>query len=690
MARKKSKGVARIDRVGLFSRIDYGSSGFRRGLLKALFSYFSEVGVNIAVLVGGLVSRRDFQVELARKVTNARTSERDRMAREKSSLPRNERTKAITLATLGARCREQLIDAWARDLATIIPAIEHHGKQIKIYIITSPASAYDGDVGWEIAMRLHELRVDIVCWDQTDGRFPIKFGGVAEDFDFRAITPPQGKNPWRSDYYSTSPIRLVRDKQRQSSQGAPGLWVVGCGGVAFHIPKGEYPTPIIALPALHRIQAVQSAENQIGGCVVEFSKEKVEPRVITYSLKDLTSFERYSIPEATNANQKQNAILRQFSTGPKTIGMLDDALSSKRSTIEREIQDYQKKNLQPALIKLPSEKYDVDPGFFQNTLQYTILPKEQLTKDSFIAFGCLHAGYPRVQYDWFINELPRQMLEQGIMRLVGAGDYVAGTKHNLIARGEVYRGLNNTKQEKLAAEMIQAVLMKVFSARFVECMQGTQLKSGPKLAEAVGKSLPEFLYWQGNHDKWALDENRDPLDTFNTHLVAQLRREIRATLTQHGFDPLHLPDIESIIMRKIVFAPKHILPSSLTLSIAHPEMGRMLTASGRAQQTMAFCDDAHIVILANFHVGIVVHEWSDSLGQRVAVQVPTLTSGTAFEDGKNKRCDVGVYTANIWSQNQRIILTDTYFAGPSRISMTALSNDDDYKVLLDRMAERSS
>ncbi len=673
-------------RVGFFSRIDYGSPGFRKGLIEALFQRFKENAVNFIVLVGGLVARSDLLAELNGEVEAATMGDRKRVAFEKDTLPKEEWRPRATVATIKNTVRENMLTAWAKDLAESIPILTRHGKIIKIYIVTSPANSYDGDIGKEVAIRLHSFRSDISYWDECDGRFPLQFGGEYENMDFWAMTPR--KTPWRSEYYSTGPVRSLKDKKRQSAQGAPSIWVIGCGGAMFHIPQGEFERPVITLPACNRLQEVHSAENEVGGCVVEFYPGGIEPKVTTHSLKDLVAFERMQIPLPSKATVRQNAILRRFSKGPQTIGMLDRGLPWKRSTIEKDIQTYQKLGLQPAIVKLPeSEKYDVDLGFFQRQLKYALPAQESLVKDSFLAFGCLHAGYLRVQYEWFVNELPRIILHHNIDRLVGAGDYVAGTKHNLVQRGEVFRGLNNTKQEKLAAEMVLAVIMKVFRARFSRLkkkeLSGSQ--SSQTVRSMIERSLLAFSYWQGNHDKWALDESRDPLDTFNMHLVNRLRTEILDVLAMYEFP--YLPDIDAIIAGKIVFAPKHTLPSGLTLCIAHPEMGRM-TPSGRAQQTMSFLNDGQVVVLANFHVGIALQEWSHRLGERVTIQAPTITSGTAFEDGKNKRCDVGVYIANIWSHQGRIASADTFFAGPRREAMTSLDSEGDYTDLLASIAKR--
>lgn len=688
MASQGKKYSTQPQRVGFFSRIDYGSSGFRIGLLKALFKRFAEDAVHFAVLVGGLVARAELLAQLATYIELAKQEERTRVETEKDTLPKQERRPAETIASIRSRVRDRMLTTWAKDLAEAIPPLKHNGKAVKIYIITSPANTYDGDIGREVAMRLHDLRSDITYWDEGDGRFPLQFRGEYENIDFRAITPI--KTPWRSEYYSTGPVRYVKDKQRQSSQHAPSLWVIGCAGATLHIPQGDYKRPILVLPALNRLKEVHSAENEVGGCVVEFSTDSIEPKITTHSLKDLVAFERMQIPESPQATARQNTILKRFSKGPQTIGMLDRAFPWKRSTIEYDINAYQEQKLQPSIIKLPaSEKYDIDPRFWERELQYVMPDRKAFLKDSFLAFGCLHAGYPRVQYEWFVNVLPQLILTHDINLLIGAGDYVAGTKHNLVARGEVFRGLNNTKQEKLAAEMVLAVIMKVFRVRFskIKSQEWRENHSQAKLKGMIERALLSFNYWQGNHDKWALDESRDPLDTFNMHLVNRVRSEILSVLVEKQFSAPYHPDLDEIISRKVVFAPKHTLSSGLTLCIAHPEMGRM-TPSGRAQQTMGFLDDGQVVVLANFHVGVALQEWSHTLGERVTIQAPTITSGTAFEDGKNKRCDVGVYIANVWSHNGRITCADTFFAGPSREQMTELSSENDYKNLLADIAKR--
>ncbi|TSC63004.1 MAG: hypothetical protein G01um101448_144 [Parcubacteria group bacterium Gr01-1014_48] len=688
MTPQEKKSSTQSQRVGFFSRIDYGSPGFRKGLLKALFQRFSEDCIHFAVLVGGLVARTELLDELGVQIERAKQEERTRVETEKRELPKQERRPGETITSIKTRVRNRMLHTWAKDLAEAIPSLKRNGKAVKIYIITSPANTYDGDMGREVAIRLHDLRPDITYWDEGDGRFPLQFRGEHENIDFRAITPI--KTPWRSEYYSTGPVRYVKDKQRQSSQDAPSLWVIGCAGVTLHIPQGDYKRPILVLPALNRLKEVHSAENEIGGCVVEFSTESIEPKITTYSLKDLVAFERMQIPDSPHATARQNMILKRFSKGPQTIGMLDRALPSKRSTIEHDINAYHEQKLQPSIIKLPaSEKYDIDPRFWEQELQYAMSEREAFSKNSFLAFGCLHAGYPRVQYEWFVDVLPQLILKHDINLLIGAGDYVAGTKHNLVARGEVFRGLNNTKQEKLAAEMVLAVIMKVFRIRFskIKAKEWRKNRSRAKLKDMVERALLSFNYWQGNHDKWALDESRDPLDTFNMYLADRVRREIISLLIAGRFPTLYHSDLDEIIAGKIVFAPQHTLSSGLSLCIAHPEMGRM-TPSGRAQQTMAFLDDGQIIVLANFHVGVALQEWSHTLGERVTIQAPTITSGTAFEDGKNKRCDVGVYIVNVWSRNGRITCADTFFAGPARESMTELSSENDYKNLLADIAKR--
>src|SRR3989338_8243536 len=112
-------------------------------------------------------------------------------------------------------------------------------------------------------------------------------------------------------------------------------------------------------------------------------------------------------------------------------------------------------------------------------------------------------GYRKTQYDFFANRVTQLILENDIKCLVGAGDFIAGLKHNLHLRGEVYAGFNYDTQEELAADLVAGVMLKVFRARFEKKIDGSRKKFTPRTIEGLlGDALLWFYYIEGNHDKW--------------------------------------------------------------------------------------------------------------------------------------------------------------------------------------------
>src|SRR3989338_5887447 len=328
-------------RVGFISRIDYLSQGFRKGLLEAAAKVFKHEEVDFIVVAGGLISARDFRKrnkklvdELIEKNKNKRIEEIEKSPEERVHVPTQQEVREDT--------HKALIEDIARELGDLIPVFKNsQDKTLKIYIVLSSVSAYDGVIGYEIADRLQQLRTDIIFWDETSGRFPVK----GTNNDFWVVLPE--KSPWRSKYFSTAPDRLVEDKEMQSSQRLPSLWVTDCGAVSIYRPAGELSRPRVTPPGLHKLQEVTKSENQIGVMVIGFNgNTNFEPCVITYSFKDLTSQERKHVPIPEKANKTQKAILAVVQNEPATIGMLEDALPFSRDTIEREIKAYGESGLQ--------------------------------------------------------------------------------------------------------------------------------------------------------------------------------------------------------------------------------------------------------------------------------------------------------------------------------------------------------
>ena len=102
--------------VGLMSRIDYMSPGFRRGLIEAAFQVFEDRNVRFVELHGGLVSAPHIKQYL-RQFRGKELTER------KAALP------------------EEI----AQHLKEALPRLhDERGRLVKIYIVTSPAVNYDG------------------------------------------------------------------------------------------------------------------------------------------------------------------------------------------------------------------------------------------------------------------------------------------------------------------------------------------------------------------------------------------------------------------------------------------------------------------------------------------------------------------------------------------------------------------
>src|SRR3989338_1081990 len=661
-------------RVGFLSRIDYLSQGFRKGLLEAAAKVFKYEQVDFIVIAGGLVSMRDFRKrnkKLVDELIEKNKSKRVAQAGKKSE----EREHVLTRQEILEDTHKALVEDIAKELADLIPVFKNdQGKALKIYLVISSVPAYDGAIGYEIAVRLHELRTDIRFWDETSGRFPIK--GTNQDF---WVVLPE-KDPWRSKYFSTAPDRLVEDKEIQSDKGLPSLWVADCGAVSVYRPAGELSRPRVTPPGLHKLQEVTKFENQIGVMIVEFNGDSnSQPRVTIYSFKDLTSKERSHFPIPEKATERQREILRVVQNRPVTIGMLEDALPFGRDTIEKEIKAYEESGLQPAITQDRvggKGKYDIESRWLQRKLRFGLPSLEGLKEDSVLAFGCLHAGYRKTQYDFFANRVPQLILENDIKCLVGAGDFIAGLKHNLHLRGEVYAGFNYNIQEELAADLVASVILKVFRARLEKKISSLGKKPTPQAIERlVRDALLLFYYIEGNHDKWVLDLGMEPLSIFILHLKRELENGIYGELAKYK---LTFGNVQEVVSAHIIYGRESTLPSGITLSMRHQEMGRMTTSSGRAQQTLADTN-GKVLIFANFHVGIQVLQWEEERGQRLALQAGTLVSGTDFEDGKNKTVDTGVVVAKIYSHEGRIFKTSVFFDNAPEDGLTELPDGSSIK-----------
>lgn len=635
--------------VGFLSRIDWGSPGFRQGYLDLDWQTFGRERVRFLVLAAGLVSFPHLRGKMS--ATNLRM-----VARDNNFYTVTQGGKKTEDA---ARAREFLLDTWAAELSRALPKIRRKTGYVKLYIVTSPAPNYDGWIGKEVAQRLAKIRPDIFYRGERSARFPLK----NQNKTVGVLVPM--KASWRSKYFSTAVDRLIEDEEKQTSQALPDLWVVGCTASSLQRPKGEKKRPYISIPASHRLQEVHTAENQIGPRIVEFFPQEDSFLVRNYSFKDYAANELQWIPDPKTGDELQKQIvtvLKSSEDEEMTIGMLEDALKVGRTRITEAIEALNSSGYKPRILQdEASQLYKFDLNWIQNFLSYPAIALDGLREDAVLAFGCLHAGSKYSEYEFFVNEVPKLALKHGVKVLIGAGDFVEGTEHNLIERGEVMGGFNNTDQEILAAKEVCTVMTRIFEPRFEQLVNGRKRKlGGAALREAINASLVTFIYAVGNHDAWIAKRAVTPLTTFHMTLGRCLNDRISAIILALGMEP---PDMMGLVEAKIVREEVCRLPSGVGITVIHPFMARAMTSSLRAQHTLDMANTT-VVVLANFHVAVVVEQWDADFGQRLAMQVGSIVWMTEFEHSKLKRLDVGVgYFRILSNEAGRILVTETAFFG---------------------------
>lgn len=638
--------------IGLMSRLDWGSPGSRAGLQKRAAKECRLENVPFVALAGGMISFPHLRKQLTDRALDKLWNEiwgPDYEGEKKP--PRSERVEVA---------RDQLLRDWADALAKFIPKFKsNNGHPIRIYLITSPAVNYDGPIGRELAHLLVRRRRDIRYLGEARARIPLK-----RQNKVLGILVPE-KASWRSKYFSTAVDRLIEDEESQTSEALPDLWVVGCTAGSLQRPRGEKKRPYISLPALHLLQGVHTAENQIGIRFVEFTPDSNDFLVRTYNYKDLTAREREFIPvpkQASEIQQKVVAIIK--AKGPHTIGMLEDVLRVQRSQISAEITALNKSRYRP-LIEFDddSQRYDFDPEWIQRKLVYPPLPTRDVREDRILAFGCLHTGSIYSEYRFFVNEVPQLMLRRGSNVLIGAGDIIEGLEHDLDRRGEVMPGFNNwTVQEMLASHLVCEVMIKVFKARLDEALKATKTGKlfGRRLEKAVNAFLPTFLWIEGNHDAWTRKRGHIPLATFSRDLVSYLADGLWNALATER--KLILPNLNGIAKAHVLQGEVQQLASGLKVTVLHPSMPRATTSSLRAQHMLDMARTP-LVVGANFHIAVDVERWESDLGQRTAMQVGSIVWKTEFEHSRLKVLDVGVGTLRVLSHTGRILMTETSFFG---------------------------
>lgn len=669
-------------RVAFISRIDYGSKGYRKYLVDAAFDICKQENVQLVILIGGLVDKTEIKQRIKERTKKELRVDKieKRIFDDDEELLPAERThrRKQQLAS------EVLVDV-AKELENVFPKLTvfDHAKPKKervadIFIVTSPA--FDGEDGETIAQALSALRPDIRVWDVGGERFPIKY----VDKIIQTLAPE--KATWmRSDYYSTPIERVIKDTLKQSSEkGSPDIHAVGGFGSGLHKTKGELEYAYTSVPVLHKITKTRVNENQIGVGILEFPLDGSPELYTVYNLKDLVSNELSFIVPPEKISKLQSQMLDVMKIrGKVTPGILKYKLDQKRlvssTRIVQEGNELTKrkadgeKNWPGIKFHESGKKYEFDLDEIQHRLKCPI-PKGPWNEDKILSFACLHAGSIETDYEFFVRDVPEYILRQGATTLVGAGDIKEGTAHNLMMKGEIVAGMDNTDQEKVAAHLIGTVILKVFTARFTEEME-TQASRRIHFdfTEAVVRSLLDFYYIPGNHDLWETHEGHKPLVVFRFALIDFLMKHIKEVVAVHAPRAPFLP-IHEIVQQKVQMADYFSLPSGLRVSLQHPHMARAKTTSLRPQEMLAYAKRAgcQVVIGANFHVSENVNHWDMDLGQRVCQEIGTIKHGSNFERHKMKIVDQGVGYLRVLSAKDsdgtlRVFLTQSAFYGEPRV-----------------------
>lgn len=631
-------------RVGFISRIDYKSPGFRAGLLKLAMRRFAEEGTHFNVLSGGLVSKRDIKEEFKKLAKNYHRKFEPDVVRH-------------------------FIDQCAGDLASAIPKIKKPGgaenEYVRLYIMTS--FPFDGPFGESIAAKLQELRPDdIRHYKQGGDRLEVK--GVRKLI--WAVNPKKSRLP--SKYYSTAAEKEIDDKRGQTVQEPPNLWAVGCFASSIHKPDGERDEPYITIPALHRLEEVTVAENQVGAVVVEYNSDSIR-FVRTWSFKDLVAGERKFIPVKKSRSKLQKQIIDVIkASGNQTIGLLSDNLKESREAVKKEIDGLVGPSSQiwPGLMyDSSSQRYNFNLDWLQDKLQYQQLEKDKYIQDTLLFISCPHVGHINTDYRFIVKKIPEIIYEHNVDILVAAGDLIAGLEHKVLEAGEIIGGLNNTDQEIFAAELLGTAIVRVFERRLDENLKKFAGQTIPEedVRKLVEESLISFVYIPGNHDLWQGRGGNIPLVVFRDKLVQLLVRSFTKILVSKKLPAVDLFDIA---VKKIIsfadFDAAHTLPSGLILELSHPHQARADTTSLRVQHGLDRTEsDCQIKAIGNFHTAIALNKWYPKRGQCLGVQIGTLLLWTPFERRKTKRVDFGAVFCRVLSANQRIEMTETAFFNAS-------------------------
>lgn len=716
------KGKIESLRIGLVSRIDYGSDGFRQGLLELAAEIFRKENVHFVVLAGGLVSGRavikklkilvrDFrllekpQKKLIREMDKIKDGIKSLEKRNSQSLSEQRELNRLRarlseiekeldmidpqLRILARKIRELSPEAMAGKLAKHLPRFKNaKGETVKFYVVLS--EAYDKAVGIETGILLARLRPqdEMRLYDDNAVSLPL-WSGKAHEKKLEVLTPTRAV--WmRGDYYSTPVERMIKDRSKQSASAAPDLRLCGCFGSSITKPKGEAKEPYVSVPVLSRIEETTVNENQIGVQVVEVYSDRAVPVVRDYPFKDLISRERMFIGlPAEMSSRRRKCIEALKEHGKRTTGLISDDTGLSRESVKKTLDKLRVRNGKlrktwPGVVYDElSDRWDFALEWVMKKLRYQ-LPQGELKVDSKVEVCCTHFGSLDTDYPYLANEVPKVMLEYNVNILVNAGDSVEGLKHNMMQRGELYAGMNLTQQERGSGLMFAGIILKVFKVRFDQLLANQDAKNIPKekVAELILGALVTYIYILGNHDLWDTDSGHQPLATKIDTMILKITKEIEKILAEKGLNKVD--NLISLVRSKIVTDPagRFTLPSGLRMAVMHPHMSRAKTTSLRPQEMLDKANDCQVVVGGNFHVGEALGVWEPALGQRLCTEIGTMKHGSPFEDNKLKTVDQGFVYTRIESIAGRIVRTEVTFYSNEDVQYKKLDPEKPFKDFL--------
>lgn len=632
-------------RVAYFSYGPYRAEGWRRGLFVLGGLIFALEGCRFPVFAGGFLSKEWVTDELKRLSEGV----------PKQFLPDVE---------------SHVMEETARALQWVLPRFKRpDGKLTRWYMMDS--KPFDGPHGKEIIKRLQALRPEDVRQYKTGGeKVEVRMDG--QPSVYHGVVLPK-RSRLHSKYMSAKVETDIEDVEDQTSRDYPHLWVHGTSATAIYKPAGERTVPYISIPALKKLEAEDKkiAENQVGITIVEEMPDG-DRLVHVWNFRDLIANEREFITGikegATDFHKKIAEILKR--EGARHPGRLADDLDVEQSKLEEEIKFLvePKRSLRltwPGLhYDEASQRYDFHLDWIQEVLRYVLpsLDKDGWHEDSFLFFGCLHAGYTTTDYEFVVEKFVEKILQYDIKILGGIGDFIAGLAYYMMHRGEIIGSLNNTEQEQFAGEIKATIIYKVFVTRFEKWLKGLngRIPSKEEVLAAVDLYLLLVFIKKGNHDRWQERDGNTALGTFYRVLVSLLIKHIGTYLSGKGFVGI---DVREIVEKKMVFLPEHrpvyTLPSGIKVALIHPHMARADTTSLRVEKALKKFSKlgCQVVGVANFHVATSVHKWRPKTGQAIAVQIGTQVIDTDFEYNKLKDLDFGPMYLKVLSYKGRIYRT---------------------------------